>query len=542
MKWSSITLTAAATFCLATAAQAGELIEDFRTPKNIMFAGLMGGSSHINWVLNIVDELAERGHNVTYLTRDDHARFGKPYPRIKTLSIGPQAKHLSKVAKKISTMSMMQMVKVMMNAMTVNYVEEYHAYIEAYKKNNIDLVICDHFLVACIDAATNANIPFIVSMSMPLAKDASSPYTNDEIFTRFHPTTLEESFATRFYNRIISPFHMMWNANTELKGLAKVRESMGVKNAKGPLDAAWGDSVKIVNTVFGLEPARPRGPLVELVGPIIPRGYTPLTEELQQFLDSHQRVAYIAFGQHAAATTDSLVKIMIALLENIEKGHLDGFMWATVSSTENFPETVTTSSKKTYKVADMFNNVDPHARMVKWAPQYAVLHHPSTVMFVSHGGAGSLHEALFAGKRLAIFPFFGDQPGSAWNVEHNGLGRKFNRFTPQHEMIKVIEDVALDKDGRYQANVERYKALVQIHSRHGVMRGADTVEEITFMHQNGKIPHRYEVARQMSYIKAHNLDLYAVALVILISPFIALYKLTPTIAKKIHLTNKMKKL
>jgi hypothetical protein len=48
--------------------QSFELGEPFRQPKNILFGSVGGGSSHINWVLSILDELANRGHNITFVT------------------------------------------------------------------------------------------------------------------------------------------------------------------------------------------------------------------------------------------------------------------------------------------------------------------------------------------------------------------------------------------------------------------------------------------------------------------------------------------
>lgn len=35
--------------------------------KNFAFVGLMGGSSHFNWVLSIGNQLCERGHNFTFI-------------------------------------------------------------------------------------------------------------------------------------------------------------------------------------------------------------------------------------------------------------------------------------------------------------------------------------------------------------------------------------------------------------------------------------------------------------------------------------------
>jgi hypothetical protein len=45
------------------------LTETYFEPKNIGFFCAIGGSSHTTWVLTILDELADRGHNVTFLTK-----------------------------------------------------------------------------------------------------------------------------------------------------------------------------------------------------------------------------------------------------------------------------------------------------------------------------------------------------------------------------------------------------------------------------------------------------------------------------------------
>jgi hypothetical protein len=45
------------------------LSESYDQPKNIGFAGFVGGSSHYTWVLTILDELKDRGHNVTFFTK-----------------------------------------------------------------------------------------------------------------------------------------------------------------------------------------------------------------------------------------------------------------------------------------------------------------------------------------------------------------------------------------------------------------------------------------------------------------------------------------
>lgn len=46
-----------------------ELVDSFRTSKNIMFSCMYGGSSHVIWVLTILEELSHRGHSTFYQTK-----------------------------------------------------------------------------------------------------------------------------------------------------------------------------------------------------------------------------------------------------------------------------------------------------------------------------------------------------------------------------------------------------------------------------------------------------------------------------------------
>jgi hypothetical protein len=46
-----------------------EIVENYSDPRNILFGAMHGGSSHINWVLEILEELSSRGHSTFYITR-----------------------------------------------------------------------------------------------------------------------------------------------------------------------------------------------------------------------------------------------------------------------------------------------------------------------------------------------------------------------------------------------------------------------------------------------------------------------------------------
>lgn len=50
-----------------------------------------------------------------------------------------------------------------------------------------------------------------------------------------------------------------------------------------------------------------------------------LDSRVGRFLNAHQRVAYIAFGQNAIPSEQQISFILYGLLESIESGHIDGF-------------------------------------------------------------------------------------------------------------------------------------------------------------------------------------------------------------------------
>ncbi|KAI8328225.1 hypothetical protein BD560DRAFT_494410 [Blakeslea trispora] len=294
-----------------------------------------------------------------------------------------------------------QFIKKAFNVLYVNFERVY-------------LLFCDHFAEVCVDAANAVKIPYIITATMEITK-------------------------------VIVPLEFMYHLLSPLKQLNDRKIALGIDAKIMDPSTKWQNALKMVNNIQGFSPARPMGPLVELVGTILPKHYTPLTESLQTYLDAHKRIAYIAFGQMATPCEADVHLILTSLLESIERGYLDGFVWATVNSNSNFPDTITTAS-----------------------------------------------------------------------VEQSGLGLILRYDSSPEQALDVFKRVALDEDGEIAGNVKRTQSLVQIKSRHSVLHGADTVEEVAYTHKDGILPHRMSADRRMSFIKANNIDIYAI-LVVLIS-------------------------
>ncbi|KAG2207744.1 hypothetical protein INT47_011864 [Mucor saturninus] len=463
-------------------------------PKNIAFNAFMGGSSHHTWVLSIMETLGERGHNMSYLTTTEDTRFGQPYDNIRTIDIGPVFSYNKASLSSDITKS------------------DYRTLVNYFEFNKIDVVICDYFMVACVDAANTVKIPFIITSATDPTTESAAPYINNDILLMNDYTTEFQGLIERFKNNYILPLQAWYKFRPYVKDMSARRKALGITSKFQLAEKSWDGSIKLINNMFGFTPARPLGPLVEFVGPILPKKYKPLTPELADYLNSHQRVAYIAFGQMATPSRHNILLILTGLFESIEAGFLDGFIWATVNSAEFFPESVTSSSGTVYQVKDMLDHAHPHARMVKWAPQTAILLHTSTHVFVSHGGLGSWYESMYSGTRMIMFPFFGDQFGNALTIERDNLGGLLKPDASIATAVQLFKRISEDKNGVIKENVQRIQALTQIRAQHGTMRGADVVEEVLFTHKDSQLAHRQSVDRHMSYIKSHNLDILAMLL------------------------------
>ncbi|CAO3611444.1 unnamed protein product [Cunninghamella echinulata] len=392
------------------------------------------------------------------------------------------------------------------------YPSEYLALKDIMKSQQIDLAICDHFVDPCIEAALFHKIPFVITATLAITPDAQASYISKSI-SLYGVHNQQISLFERIYHNYLFTASLLWNHFDTLMSVGKTKTDLGLQSSMDTM-ATWKDSLKLINTAFGLENARPLGPLVEFIGPILPRTYTPLTDDYQSFLDQHSKTIYIAFGQNAIASLLDRQLLWTALFTLIETGDIDGVIWVDKQFNTILDNTftITTLEKKiTYSLSDIAHH--PHVFITPWAPQVAILHHSSTIAFLTHGGAGSLHEALYAAKPMAVFPFVGDQLGLAHNIEYQQLGVYINRDDSSNSITKSLRQLLNNE--AIQKNVKRYSAMVQIHSKHGVTRGANLIEEVLFTYDPEQgLHHRYEASRSMNVFVKYNIDVYSIIILV----------------------------
>lgn len=288
---------------------------------------------------------------------------------------------------------------------------------------------------------------------------------------------------------------------------------------------------RLINNVFGIEPPKKYRPLVHMMGPIMHKSYSPLDANTESFLNSRKQVAFIAFGQHAKPTSEDLKMIIYGLLRLLESGHIDGVIWAGLNKSRLTSSNIQTPYiNGTYSYQDLINHPDLY--LADWVPQFAVLQHPSVSFFITHGGVGSLHEAFYSGKRVFIFPFFGDQHPNGESIEHYGFGKHFDTLDMKYDtacyesFYDSLYQITVDPDNTIQDNVNRYSAYVQIRANNAVSRGADVLEECLFASDsNGHLTYLEEssfVDQETHWIWSYSIDFYTV--IILLFSFILFKK------------------
>ncbi|GBB83424.1 hypothetical protein RclHR1_10150001 [Rhizophagus clarus] len=481
-------------------------------PKNILLGSYVGGRSHVKPMLDIAAILIERGYNVTLLTSGRYEPSSE-YPGLKQVSLGPQwllkgLKNLN-IHRDFDYRALTKLSESSIN----DYKVTYEKYKNVAKEYNIDLFFCDVLInEACIDIAHNLKKPVVALTSLVHFIDPV-PYKSDPLYGC--DVSLEnKSFFERFRCTIIQPLQIAYELGPLGRQLNNIRKQMNIKTVSGKVPKV---SLALIDTYFGFELPQPLPPNVQEIGPVLPEEYPPLTPELSDFINSHKRVLYVAFGTRFYASTENNNKILQSLVEAVNKKLVDGVIWAlSQTSKEEFYPTLDLTDGTQMQTLPLLNNKHPHIRIAKFAPQFAVLNHTNTKLFFSHGGAGSTHESLYTGTPMLVLPFGGDQMGNAQKLRSAGVALTLDKLSLGVNDILNKMSILL-KDEKIKKNLKRLEVLTKINSKRKY-RAADLIEYI--LHSSGLEEYVNDdflkewapAGPRMGFIKANNLDVYGVML------------------------------
>lgn len=341
--------------------------------------------------------------------------------------------------------------------------------------------------------------------------------------------TSEHASLTSRIRNAVGVFRELRAMTTWLKWTRTMRSEAGMHHLQIPDKKPH--HLVLVNSFFGLEVPKDLPPLMAAVGPLLDEEYPPLQEPLLTLLNKRKQVLYISLGTHIFLSTADLEKLMTSCFLAIDLEYVDGIVWSLpkltqeqFSSLKRFPrmdgsyslisDILKASAKVTASSAIL-----PEIFITSWAPQRAVLEHPSTKLSLTHAGGSSANETVFHGVPALTLAFFHDQLFNAERLRQAGVGLLLDKFT--FEPLQVAEAIKhLVCSEEVARNVLRMKKIARRAARRKWL-AVDLIEEVMEdqilrfeddQQRELRPMHLQTADARMSVWRARNLDIWAVGL------------------------------
>lgn len=389
-------------------------------------------------------------------------------------------------------------------------------------KTRPDLILADFFVDAVKDMLYQYNIPIAIVYPQIPALICPCSYIPGEPGFQLDGTLTSEhaSIWSRIQNELVIvralPSILRWLSWTK-----KMRARSGV-HYKIPTPSKPNYLVLIIS-FFGLEVPKDLPPLVVAIGPILADTYPPLTDPYKIFLDTHKRTLYLALGTHIILSNSAAVKLVNGLLAAIDAGYIDGVIWSIPISGRrdlNITEEFTVKGNKdNISFKSLLEGGHSSFLFTTFAPQRAILDHPHTSIYLTHGGGSSANEGLYHGKPMLVMGFLFDQISNVPRLVASRTSQSLDKFKfTADEVCHKIGLISQDEGELYKRNCLRTKQIATIASRRK-QHGADLIEELlydTLGRYDGRtelLPMHLQTAdMRMSAFRAKNWDIWLVSI------------------------------
>ncbi|KAJ5219720.1 hypothetical protein N7468_008924 [Penicillium chermesinum] len=511
--------------------------ESVTPPRKILLVATTGGFTHAAPILEIGRVLAERGHTIEFATLNGQEDWVKAeeysfVTHVHLLGPGPTHEQLEGHYRRMQGWDISKGVVPVLRSKSMFdsfWPQTYFGLkrIVDTPETRPSAIIADFFVEAANDIHYEYNLPIaVVSPTWPLLQ-LPCPYIPGHPLLRLPGTMTSEdaSLLLRIKNELVIVPDLL-EIKKILNAYQKMRDAHGVHYP--PHRPKKPDYLIFVNSFNGLEIPRDLPPTCAPVGPLLSPTWAPLDPACQAFFESHKSVLYIALGTHIILPQAHAVSIIKGVSRLIEEGLLDGVIWAMAQTNradldrEAIFEFNKKDNKKTVSLGELLDGKDGSWHFSFFAPQRAILDHPSTKLYFTHGGGSSANEALFHGKPVLSMGIFSDQIENTTRLVAGGVGESLSKldFTAEELYAKGKKILSAGDDGPYHRNTLRLQRIAHVAARRKYY-AADLVEELIYDHElrigtDGKVlrpMHLQTADSRMPAWKAMNLDMYAVGLV-----------------------------
>ena len=398
-----------------------------------------------------------------------------------------------------------------------------------------DVMICDAFAQSCVDIADQLSIPFILAWPGGLGSfGLGNAFDTPDMMTHYSHYWHEQPLAHRLWNTYAAlPYiiHLLGGIEPRVNNL---RTQFGIQPNVAPTDKWLGRDI-IFNGHWGWDWAGYVPPYFHLLGPITRtssgkdlKAASNIEPTLRQWMDeSEQRgipLVYMALGSTAFFTEREQIILLSAFtscpalpLPTASNAASNATSASSDSSAQRFR--VVWQSNKPLAASTRAAMPD-WVREEKWVAQQAVLSHPATSLFVSHGGSQSMQEGIAAGLPLLATSFYGDQSANAARLRDKGAALSFDRKrVTEQQLCDSMRHLVYDQ--RVRDSVDRVQQLYHL-TTDGAARGADVVERAAYVGTEHLIPYRER--KDVSVIVRYNIDVYAIGVAMVLAVLYGFYR------------------
>ncbi|XP_030564883.1 UDP-glucuronosyltransferase 1-6 [Drosophila novamexicana] len=152
--------------------------------------------------------------------------------------------------------------------------------------------------------------------------------------------------------------------------------------------------------------------------------------------------------------------------------------------------------------ASEISSAHPHIKLARWWPQAQLLAQPHARLFITHGGKGSLSEALYHGVPLLGLPLLGDQRPNLQKMQAKGWGLTLQLANvTQAELLGAIKRLLFEDSFR-----QSIRRKSQLYRDRPLNASALTAYWLEYVIRHKGAQHLAGNARQLNFWQRQLLD------------------------------------
>ncbi|XP_062054752.1 UDP-glucuronosyltransferase 2B4-like isoform X1 [Lepus europaeus] len=243
----------------------------------------------------------------------------------------------------------------------------------------------------------------------------------------------------------------------------------------------------LIRTYWDVEFPRPLLPNVDFIGGLHCRPAKPLPKEMEDFVQSsgEEGVVVFSLGSMISNLPEERANVIASALARLPQKVLWRY-----------------NGKKP-------DTLGPNTQLYNWIPQNDLLGHPKTKAFITHGGTNGIYEAIHHGVPIVGLPLFGDQFDNIVHIEAKGAAIKLDLITmSSSDLLNALDTVIYDPS--YKENAMRLSRIHHDQPTKPLDRAVFWVEYV-MRHKGAK--HLRVAAHDLTWYQYYCLDVIGFLLV-----------------------------